>query len=212
MLRKALPQLVTQSLLSPYLCKGVAWSSLAGSACKLQIVFLITQFCYIETSFQSYTAATFLLYETAQRLLEDLPKTYALASLNVAKEALQALSACSTGDDVAKRLLSVLMVYDELLSTELGVPSGGNQPSASLRESSHSVEHSNIPLGYLLRQHNDDVDLCRAAKDLLRLLCHPTDGIEGLICKSGLSSPLWSECKGTLEEVSLGCHLEWISE
>lgn len=211
MSEKALPLLVTRYLLLQNLCKRVAWSRLAGSACKLQILFPFMHIANIGISFQSYTAATFLLFETAQRLLEGFPKRYALASLSVAKEALQALSACSTCDDIAKRLLSALMTYDKFLSAELGVPSGGSQPAPSLQGSPYTMEQSNIPLGYLLRQRGDDVDLCRVAKDLLRLLCHPMDGIKGLECKAGLSPPLWSECKGSLEEVSLGCHLEWVS-
>ena len=149
------------------------------------------------------------MYETAQCLLEGLPKDYALASFSIAREALQALSACATCDDVANRLLSLLMFYDRLLSAELDVRGGDGHSSDMLRGLSHAADYSHIPLGYLLRRHDGESDLCRAGRDLLKLLCSPMDGADVLDAKRGCSTPLWSEYKGTLEELSLGCHLEW---
>ena len=151
------------------------------------------------------------MYETAQCLLEGLPKDYALASFSIAREALQALSACATCDDVANRLLSLLMFYDRLLSAELDVRGGDGHSSDMLRGLSHAADYSHIPLGYLLRRHDGESDLCRAGRDLLKLLCDPTDGAKVLDAKRGCSTPLWSEYKGTLEELSLGCHLEWVT-
>jgi hypothetical protein len=149
------------------------------------------------------------MYETAQCLLAGLPKNYALASFSIAKEALQALSACATYDDVAHSLLSLLMFYDRLLSAELDVLDGDGHSSAMLRGFSHAVDHSHIPLGYLLKRHDGESDLCRAGRDLLKLLCNPMDSAKVLDARRGCSTPLWSEYKGTLEELSLGCHLEW---
>jgi len=151
------------------------------------------------------------MYETAQCLLGGLPKNYALASFSIAKEALQALSACATCDDVAHRLWSLLTFYDRLLSAELNVPGGDGHSSAMFWGLSHAADHSHIPLGYLLRRHDGESDLCRAGRDLLKLLCDPTDGAKVLDAKRGCSTPLWSEYKGTLEELSLGCHLEWVT-
>ncbi|KAH7061420.1 hypothetical protein B0J12DRAFT_294425 [Macrophomina phaseolina] len=175
----------------------------------------IFQRCWL-CVFQSYISTVEILFMTTQKLLHNYPKVECVPDLAVASKSLAVLKFCAETDHIARDLAGSLQAhYDLLTSLTNGDKDRIDELFSLSPPEEAAVAHSSLPWETLLKLPPGESQLHETSRQLMAQLCNPFANMKN-ITKSHFEGPAATSVlhvsSGTVEEYTLGAHLEWSTE
>lgn len=154
----------------------------------------------LHNSFTSYTAGLLILYEAAQKSLNQQPASVIEPDLSLASDCIEILGYCAEVDTLAGAFKGILSVYAAVISDSV---------SSAMEINQELIREDDGDISYLFELPSGNTDLHKTAKDLLHLLDCPFDCRLSMVPAAEHKDFPVENTLVHMMEAAMGAHLEW---